>query len=208
MSVEEGGWFTLCWRDEAVVLLDQRRLPGEECYLELRDVESLARAIETLAVRGAPAIGCAAAMGVALGALEARVAGPEQLAIEIETRVIPRLERTRPTAVNLFWALARMRAELGRPRVRPEASVESLRLGLIEAAGRVLEEDRRICRDLGRAGASLIPHEANIMTHCNAGALATGGYGTALGVVRAAAELGKAPRVLAGETRPLLWSVG
>jgi methylthioribose-1-phosphate isomerase len=185
-------------------LLDQRELPNEERYLLLTEVEEVAEAIEELAIRGAPAIGCAAAMGVALGAWRSDARDLDSMVAELESRVIPRLERTRPTAINLFWALDRMRAALTRLVQAPGASTESLRTGLLAEAETILEDDKAICRDIGQAGLDLIPDGAQVLTHCNAGALATGGYGTALGVVRAAVESGRSVRVLADETRPLL----
>ena len=203
-SGAEAGWFTLRWRAGAVELLDQRQLPGEECYLLLREVEELAEAIETLAIRGAPAIGCAAAMGVALGAARSAAREVVDLVRDLETNVIPRLERTRPTAVNLFWALERMRVVLGKLADEEGASADSLRAGLLAEAEAILEADKMTCRRIGLAGAELVPDNARVLTHCNAGALATGGYGTALGVVRAAVESGRRVQVLADETRPLL----
>jgi methylthioribose-1-phosphate isomerase len=200
----EASWFTLDWREQGVVILDQRRLPGEEHYLTCRSVDEVAEAIETLAVRGAPAIGCAAAMGVALGAVVSRARDAGGLLRELEQQVIPRLARTRPTAVNLFWALDRMRACAARLAAVPGADVASVRQGLVEEARRVLEQDIEICRRIGRIGSELVPDGARVLTHCNAGALATGGYGTALGVLRAAVAAGKRISVLAGETRPLL----
>ena len=197
-------WFTLRWNAGRVELLDQRLLPGEERYLLLDEVEDLAVPIEELAIRGAPAIGCAAAMGVALGAASSTAEDPAGLVADLETRVMPRLARTRPTAVNLFWALNRMTQTLGRLVDAPGADAGSIRSGLLAEAERILEEDKGICREIGRAGLELVPDEARIMTHCNAGALATGGYGTALGVIRAAVEAGRQVRVLADETRPLL----
>ncbi len=173
--------------DREVVMLDQRKLPTEEEYTRLSSAEQVAVAIESMVVRGAPAIGIAAAYGVVL-------AGGDE-------RAIARLGRTRPTAVNLSWALARM------GRVAREASA----LGARERVERLAAEARAIhredvaaCRAIGRVGAARIPDGATVLTHCNAGALATGGYGTALGVVRAAREAGKRVRVVACETRPLL----
>ena len=165
-----------------VVLLDQRRLPSAEEYLRLRSVEDVARAIEQLAVRGAPAIGIAAAYGVVIAAAEG-----SGVAAAIE-----RLRRTRPTAVNLAWALERM--------ARVGADLEAL----AREARAIHREDVAACRAMGELGAQFVPDGATVLTHCNAGALATGGYGTALGVVRAARESGKRVRVVACETRPVL----
>ncbi len=194
-------WRTLRWADGAVHLLDQRALPERETELVCRSVEELACAIEELVVRGAPAIGCAAALGVALAATCSRARAPEALAREL-AHARARLLRTRPTAVNLAWALARMQRceedavrELG-------ASGESITAALLAEALAIVAEDERICRALGRAGAELVPDVARVLTHCNAGALATAGYGTALGVVRAAVAQGKRVSVLADETRP------
>jgi methylthioribose-1-phosphate isomerase len=191
------------WSDAGVKMLDQRLLPEREEYLLCATVEDVARAIETLAVRGAPAIGCAAAFGVALAAVASRSASVDALAGDVEAAAV-RLARTRPTAVNLFWALARMRECLGAARSEAGANVASLRAALLREAEAVLTEDVAACRALGRAGAALVPDGARILTHCNAGALATGGYGTALGVVRAAVEAGRRVSVLADETRPFL----
>ena len=168
--------------DGEVILLDQRELPAREEYLRLNDFEQVAVAIERLAVRGAPAIGIAAAYGVVLAA-----ARGQDLDVAVE-----RLRRTRPTAVNLAWALERMRL------VAPDLAA------LAAEARAIHREDVEACRAMGRIGAARVPDGAVILTHCNAGALATGGYGTALGVVRAAREMGKRVRVVACETRPVL----
>jgi methylthioribose-1-phosphate isomerase len=200
----EPDWFTLRWTAEGVVVLDQRRLPAEESYLTLRDVEGVARAIEELAVRGAPAIGCAAALGVALAARSSDAPDLPSLVAEVE-RACERLARTRPTAVNLFWALDRMRARLARAAGAGRA--DSLRRALEAEALAILEEDVRVNRALGGVGAAIVPGPpggATVLTHCNAGALATAGHGTALGVVRSVVEAGRKVRVIAGETRPFL----
>ncbi|HBZ71824.1 MAG TPA: S-methyl-5-thioribose-1-phosphate isomerase [Deltaproteobacteria bacterium] len=194
-------WFTLRWSEDGVVLLDQRQLPREEVYLTLDSVEEIARAIESLAVRGAPAIGCAAALGLARAACLSAAQDLEALRSDLEAAAT-RLARTRPTAVNLFWALERMGALAERALAEPHASVESVRGSLVAAAQEILAEDVRVCRAIGQAGLPLVPEGASILTHCNAGALATAGYGTALGVVRAAFEAGRKVRVLADETRP------
>ncbi len=185
------------------MLLDQRRLPEREEYLVCASVEEVARAIETLAVRGAPAIGCAAAFGVALAARASQARDGAALGREVEAAAA-RLAATRPTAVNLFWALERMRRRLATALVVPGASPAQLRAALLAEAEGILTEDVAACRALGRHGAALVPDGARILTHCNAGALATGGYGTALGVVRAAVEAGRRVSVLADETRPYL----
>jgi methylthioribose-1-phosphate isomerase len=195
--------FTLKWRDDTLVLLDQRELPAREVYLTLREVEEVAVAIESLAVRGAPAIGCTAAMGIALAAQRAEVASATDLAAALEP-AFERLARTRPTAVNLFWALGRMRVALDAAVCEPERSPQSVRNRLVAAAQQILEQDVEVCRAIGAAGLELVPENARVLTHCNAGALATAGYGTALGVVRAAFEAGRGVTVLADETRPFL----
>jgi methylthioribose-1-phosphate isomerase len=195
-------WFTLGWSDAGVVLLDQRRLPGEEIYLTLASVEEVARAIEDLAVRGAPAIGCAAAFGVACAAAApARDLGEQAAAVRAAEA---RLARTRPTAVNLFWALARMHEAVAQTGAADGATPERVAAGALAEAQALLEEDLAACRAIGRAGLPLVPQGARILTHCNAGGLATAGYGTALGIVRAAAESGRGVSVLADETRPFL----
>jgi methylthioribose-1-phosphate isomerase len=195
-------WFTVRWSEKGVVLLDQRLLPGREVYLVCESVEEVAQAIESLAVRGAPAIGCAAAFGAARAAWTSAARGADEVAADVEA-AIRRLAATRPTAVNLFWALDRMRARLAAERAAG-AGPAALRAALVAEAEAILAEDVAACRALGRAGAALVPDGARILTHCNAGALATGGYGTALGVVRAAVEAGRRVSVLADETRPFL----
>ena len=196
-------WFTLKWGDDALVLLDQRELPTREVYLTLREVEEVAVAIESLAVRGAPAIGCTAAMGISLAARRAEARSAAELAAALEP-AFERLARTRPTAVNLFWALGRMREELEAAVSAADSSPQSVRDALADAAQRILDEDVEVCRAIGAAGLELVPENARVLTHCNAGALATAGYGTALGVVRAAFEAGRGLTVLADETRPFL----
>jgi methylthioribose-1-phosphate isomerase len=189
---------TIEWTDGAVVMLDQRRLPDEETYLTLRTPEEVAAAIRDMAIRGAPAIGVAAAMGIALGFQNGGARFPD-------------LERlfaaTRPTAVNLFWAIARMRRRFeAASALQAPGSPETpdLAAAMREEALAIAAQDVEANRDLGRHGAELVPGDCRILTHCNAGALATAGYGTALGVVRAAAEAGKKVAVFADETRPFL----
>jgi methylthioribose-1-phosphate isomerase len=185
--------------DRAVVLLDQRALPLAERYERLTLVEQVAVAIETLAVRGAPAIGVAAAYGMVLAA--AAEAGDAPAFDAAMARAAARLRRTRPTAVNLAWAVERIGA-----RARALGAIDPAeRLARVAAEARAIHrEDVDACRAIGRIGAARVAEGATILTHCNAGALATGGYGTALGVVRAAREAGKRVRVVACETRPVL----
>lgn len=185
------------WRNGAVVLLDQRLLPTQEVYRVYRDHREVAQAIKDMVVRGAPAIGVAAAMGIALGVSNATTA---DLGRTFE-RVCRTFTATRPTAVNLFWAVARMRATFVRTR---NQGAEAVREILRQEALAIRDEDIAANRLLGQHGASLIQSRATILTHCNAGALATAGYGTALGIVRAARENGKQVHVVATETRPFL----
>jgi methylthioribose-1-phosphate isomerase len=188
---------TVQWIDDTVVLIDQTRLPLAEEYVTCRTYEEVAESIRSMVVRGAPAIGVAAAMGVALGVSRA----PEQdLDRHFET-ICDTLARTRPTAVNLFWAIERMRRLYGTLRGRPVAEIRRF---LVEEARLIREEDISICRAIGQNGAALVPDHRTVLTHCNAGALATAGYGTALGVIRAAVESGKQIDVFADETRPFL----
>jgi methylthioribose-1-phosphate isomerase len=188
---------TIQWTEQGVVMIDQTRLPLEEKYVTCRSYEDVAQAIRTMVIRGAPAIGVAAAMGVALGVLHAN---ENNLDREFST-ICDTLAGTRPTAVNLFWAIERMRGLYASMRGRPAAEI---RERLITEAKLILSEDIEINRAIGRHGAELIPDRATVLTHCNAGALATGGYGTALGVIRAACAAGKQVDVFADETRPFL----
>jgi methylthioribose-1-phosphate isomerase len=188
---------TVGYEDEAVVMLDQRLLPAEETYLRCHDHHQVAAAIRDMAIRGAPAIGVAAALGIALAVR--RHPGPMTPA-ELDA-VCDELAATRPTAVNLFWAIARMRGRYAREMA---AGGAGLRDGLLEEAQAILAEDLAACRRMGDLGADLLPSGARLLTHCNAGALATAGYGTALGVVRSAARQGKVRLVYADETRPFL----
>jgi len=165
-------WFTLRFEGDAVVLLDQRRLPREEIYLRCSDVETLAQAIESLAVRGAPAIGCAAAFGVALAANTASARDLAALRSEL-AGAAERLARTRPTAVNLFWALARMRTALDAACAAHGADVAQVRARLAAEAQAIHDEDVASCRAMGRHGLALVHEGARILTHCNAEALAT-----------------------------------
>lgn len=184
----------------ALVLLDQTRLPGEVVDLVCTDVEMVAEAIEMLRVRGAPAIGVAAAYGVALGALCALERSGGDFAADVEA-TIERLARTRPTAVNLFWALRRMRGVIAGNAQAPPASMCEL---LLAEANRICVEDQDLCRRIGQHGATLLKDGDKVLTHCNAGSLATAGSGTALGVIYTAHEEDKKLSVFADETRPLL----
>jgi methylthioribose-1-phosphate isomerase len=188
---------TIQWTGDGVVMIDQTRLPLEEEYVTCRTYEEVAAAIRGMVIRGAPAIGVAAAMGVALGALHAN---GQDLDREMQT-ICDTLAATRPTAVNLFWAIERMKRLYASVRGQPVAEI---RRHLVEEALAVREEDIAINRAIGRNGAALVPDHKTVLTHCNAGALATAGYGTALGVVRAAIESGKQVDVFADETRPFL----
>ena len=190
---------TIEWTDAGVVMIDQRKLPAEETFITCRDYHEVADAIRTMVIRGAPAIGCAAAMGVAIGVLKS---SDDNMDAEFE-QVCDVLAATRPTAVNLFWAIERMRL-LYQGQRDSGAGPSAIRQSLIAEAERVLREDIASNEALGRHGAALLPTGGTVMTHCNAGALATGGYGTALGVIRAAVEEGNPLNVLANETRPFM----
>jgi methylthioribose-1-phosphate isomerase len=192
---------TIQWDNGQVVILDQTLLPEGECYLRCTDHREVADAIRRLAVRGAPAIGVAAALGLALGARQLDPSLPRAGFDRELERISADLAATRPTAVNLFWALERMAAIW---RSSPDLSPGEIADTLVEEAATIRMEDIELCRAIGHHGAPLIPRGATVLTHCNAGALATAGYGTALGVIRAAWEKGNPLRVLADETRPLL----
>jgi len=193
---------TLEWTDQGVVMIDQRALPTEEVYPVFKTYEEVAFAIKDMVVRGAPAIGVAAAMGVALGARDSGTDDPVEFERRFD-RICEVIGSTRPTAVNLFWAIERMRSLYARLRGEGR-SLADIRTALIQEARRMHDEDIEINRAMGRNGAALIPESATVLTHCNAGALATAGYGTALGVIRAAVEAGKKVAVFADETRPFL----
>lgn len=193
---------TIEWQSDCVVMVDQRKLPGQEVYVRCRTGAEVARAIKTMVIRGAPAIGVAAAMGLALAMQRSKVQGTRQYAVEFN-KICDVMAATRPTAVNLFWAIDRMKRTFGEG-VQAGESVAELTARLVREAQLIHDEDVASCRDMGRAGASVVPASARILTHCNAGALATAGYGTALGVIRAAAEAGKVTQVFADETRPFL----
>ncbi len=190
---------TVEWRHGAVVLLDQRRLPSEEVYVRCRNHKEVAAAIKDMVVRGAPAIGVTAALGVALGTRASKAEGPDLDALF--RSMCSDLAATRPTAVNLFWALERMKRCFAQHR---DVGGSALRDALLNEALAVHAEDVAACQRMGDLGAALLPQGVRILTHCNAGALATAGYGTALGVIRSAARDGKVRRVFADETRPYL----
>ena len=187
---------------DAVVMVDQRKLPAKEIYVRCRTAAEVARAIKTMVIRGAPAIGVAAAMGIALGMRRSKATGTKQFAVEF-TSLCELMAGTRPTAVNLFWAIARMKKSFSEA-VKAGLSVAELQDHLDREAQAIHDEDVESCRAMGQYGAEVVPADARILTHCNAGALATAGYGTALGVIRAAAEAGKVAQVFADETRPFL----
>ncbi|MCA1961227.1 MAG: S-methyl-5-thioribose-1-phosphate isomerase [Desulfomonile sp.] len=190
---------TIQWKDNYIRLLDQTLLPAQEVYLEIRTLEDLCDAIRRLAVRGAPAIGIAAAMGVALGVQD--FPGDDRKAFGKRfDAVCAAIAATRPTAVNLFWALKRMKRVLAGSA---SLGVEEVKSRLIEEAILMEREDRLLCHRIGEAGRDLIEEGDTVLTHCNAGGLATAGFGTALGVIRAAFEQGKKIKVYADETRPL-----
>jgi methylthioribose-1-phosphate isomerase len=193
---------TIEWKDDAVVMIDQRKLPSAEVYVSCRTANDVAKAIRTMVIRGAPAIGVAAAMGIALGMRRSKATGTKQFTTEFQ-RLCDLMAATRPTAVNLFWAIERMKRTFA-DAAHGGCSVDELKHRLQLEAQKIHDEDVQSCRDMGAFGAELVPDEARILTHCNAGALATAGYGTALGVIRAAAERGKTIAVLADETRPFL----
>ena len=191
---------TLEWTDHGVRFLDQTKLPTEETYVLSSTPEQVADAIRTMIVRGAPAIGVAAAMGIALAAKNSTAESPDELKDEID-HAGELIAKTRPTAVNLFWAIQRMKEKFERLRTQPVAHIKQ---ALIEEAQRMHAEDIAANQAMGRHGATLMPSSGGVLTHCNAGALATAGYGTALGVIRAAVEQGKKIHVYADETRPFL----
>ena len=193
---------TIDWEDGEVVMIDQRKLPSREVYIRCRTGRDVAKAIRTMVIRGAPAIGVAAAMGVSLELRRSTATGTTQLATEFY-RTCDLMGATRPTAVNLFWAIERMKGVFA-AAMRAGQSTDELKATIDAEAARIHDEDVANCRALGRHGAAVLPDDGRVLTHCNAGALATGGFGSALGVVRAAVEAGKRVTVYADETRPFL----
>ena len=188
---------TIRWTDAGVVMIDQTKLPRQTVFVTCRNYEEVAGAIRSMVIRGAPAIGVAAAMGVAIGVTQANAGTLD----EEFAHICSVLGATRPTAVNLFWGIDRMKRKYATLRGRP---LQEIAAALVAEAKLIREEDIEINRAMGRHGAPLIPDECTVLTHCNAGALATAGYGTALGVIRAAIEAGKKIDVFADETRPFL----
>jgi methylthioribose-1-phosphate isomerase len=193
---------TLTWTPEGVRFIDQTKLPLEESYVLATTYEQVADVIVTMVVRGAPAIGVSAAYGVALGAKNSKAITTEEFAPEFDT-ICARLAGTRPTAVNLFWAIDRMKKLFSSLRTSG-ASMSEVKEKILSEAHAMYDEDIAACKTMGRFGGELLPAEGGVLTHCNAGALATCGYGTALGVIRAAVEQGKQIHVYADETRPFL----
>jgi methylthioribose-1-phosphate isomerase len=193
---------TLEWTDEGVRFIDQTKLPLEETYVLATSYQQVADVIVNMVVRGAPAIGVAAAMGIALGAKQTKAKTVDQFEPEFE-KICALIAGTRPTAVNLFWAIDRMKLLFKRLRAQ-NANLELVQLWLLYDALAMYEEDIAACKAMGALGAELMPDAGGVLTHCNAGALATCGYGTALGVIRSAVEAGKAIHVFADETRPFL----
>jgi methylthioribose-1-phosphate isomerase len=191
---------TIAWRGRSVIMIDQRKLPGQETYVRCSTYIQVAQAIEKMVIRGAPAIGIAAAYGLALGAMALTAGTGRSLDRDFE-KVYQRLERTRPTARNLFWALERMKAVYDRAR---QHGLRAIRSALLEEAKAIEREDAETNHAIGRHGQALLRDGWTILTHCNAGGLATAEYGTALGVIRAAVAEGKRVRVFADETRPFL----
>lgn len=194
---------TLEWTSEGVRLLDQTRLPLEETYVLATSYQEVADAITTMIVRGAPAIGVTAAMGAALGVSQSPAANLADLDVDFK-QMCQVLAATRPTAVNLFWAISRMGERFSELKRQPGITIDAIRTALIDEALQMYDEDIAACRAMGAHGAALLPTTGGVLTHCNAGALATCGYGTALGVIRSAVEQGHQIQVYADETRPFL----
>jgi len=194
---------TLEWTGNGVRLLDQTRLPLDETYVFAASYQEVADAITGMIVRGAPAIGVAAAMGFAVGVSNSSAGSLDALRSEVE-QISKVLAATRPTAVNLFWAITRMRERFLTLAAQPGITIDAIRAALIEEAQQMYDEDIAACRAMGAHGAPLLPAAGGVLTHCNAGALATCGYGTALGVIRSAFEHGHQIHVYADETRPFL----
>jgi len=202
MTAQNSSVSPVTWIEDRVLLIDQNRLPKEYGVVEISRCEDMAEAIKTMIVRGAPAIGVAAAYGMYLGAREIETGDRTEFLAKLE-QVGELLRSTRPTAVNLFWAISRML----KTAERTSGSVEQVQKTLLEMAKTIQAEDLQTCKDIGDKGLEVLPatpEKLNLLTHCNAGALATAGYGTALGVFRSAWREGRLGRVFADETRPRL----
>jgi len=191
---------TIEWKNNKVIMLDQRKLPAEEIYNEYSGYPEVADAIKKMVIRGAPAIGVATAMGIAIGAINSDKTEKKTFLEEMDN-ICEIFANTRPTAVNLFWAIKRMRKLI---QINSEKSILELSDLLKNEAIKICDEDLMICREIGRYGSELLNNDSVVLTHCNAGGLATAGYGTALGVIRAAHEEGKNISVISSETRPFL----
>ena len=187
---------------EVVVMIDQRKLPSQEVYVRCKTAAEVARAIKTMVIRGAPAIGVAAAWGIAIGMRRSTATGTKNFAAEFQ-KICDLMASTRPTAVNLFWAIEQMKHAFA-AAVQAGHSVDQIKDRLDREAQKIHDDDVASCRAMGAFGAAVVPADARILTHCNAGALATAGYGTALGVIRGAVEAGRTVAVFADETRPFL----
>jgi len=193
---------TIDLQDDVIVMVDQRKLPAQEVYVRCRTAQEVAKAIRTMVIRGAPAIGVAAAMGIAVGMRRSTAKGTHQFTVEFQ-KLCDLMAATRPTAVNLFWAIDRLKRTFAEGAQAGESPAELVNR-LEREARAIHDEDVANCRAMGRHGAAMVPDGARVLTHCNAGALATAGYGSALGVIRAAVEQGKKIAVFADETRPFL----
>jgi methylthioribose-1-phosphate isomerase len=193
---------TIARENDVIVMIDQRKLPAQEVYVRCKTAPEVARAIKTMVIRGAPAIGVAAGMGLALGMRKSTATGTQKFAAEFQ-KICELMAATRPTAVNLFWAIDRMKRTFA-DAVGAGESVDQIKDRLDREADAIHDEDVASCRAMGAFGAQVVPDDARVLTHCNAGALATAGYGTALGVIRGAVEKGKRVVVYADETRPFL----
>ena len=193
---------TIDLQDDVIVMVDQRKLPAQEVYVRCRTAPEVAKAIRTMVIRGAPAIGVAAAYGLALGMKRSTAKGTRQFAVEFQ-KICDLMAATRPTAVNLFWAIDRMKRAFADGAQAGE-SPDEIVARLEREAKAIHDEDVANCRTMGGHGAEIVKDGARVLTHCNAGALATAGYGSALGVIRAAVEQGKKIAVFADETRPFL----
>src|SRR3954470_4530015 len=193
---------TIDWQGDTIVMVDQRKLPVQEIYVKCKSAVEVARAIRTMVIRGAPAIGVATAMGIALGMQRSTAKGTRQFAVEFQ-KICDLMAGTRPTAVNLFWAIDRMKRVFAEG-AQAGHSTEEIAERLALEARSIHDEDVASCKRLGGFGAAVVADGARVLTHCNAGALATAGYGSALGVIRAAVEQGKHVSVIADETRPFL----